>query len=147
MYKKYEERFRYDMGLSERQKDKITMLSTILFGIEFANLKTKDIPNINPEWWEEKVKWKNSMQIGEWQLKLLKNKKKVDWGYFLIRKTKKGYVISPYRNYRFKKVLKTQLVCSYCKKSKLINIMGICEKCEEKLRKQRKYLKYLRGEL
>ena len=141
MDKKYKKRKEYELKVSDRQLEQMSILHAM--SVFSQNHKLKEIPDINPEWlemWRKKGFWLHSGQVQD-----LKDKGIWDSGRIKIRKTKKGYVIEYTYNWRSKGIKSKIVVCSYCNKSELVNIMGICEKCEKKLKKKRKYQKYLWG--
>lgn len=143
--KGFEKRFKYVMSLSPRQKDILSMLYVVLFEGKYGSLSSKDIPNLNPKWWEQKIKHHSFRTLGSWQVENLEKNKETDYGHFKVRKTRKGFVIEIATQFRFKKIEKIRLVCSRCNKEKLLDIFGICKKCGTELKKKRKYTKFLFG--
>lgn len=142
---KYENRFRYEMSLSNEQIDKVATISAITLAVEHHGIKGKDVPNLNPDWWNPELRWKKDMSLSERQLKELENKGKTEWGFCVIEKTKKGYIIRFNKKYLFKNIIKSEIKCLYCDILKPLNMFGICKSCEEKLKSKRKYMPFLLG--
>jgi len=143
MKSKYQKRKTYELKLSETQLEQISALNIIdLFIGRYGGKRTlKEIPDINPAWMEQQRYKKFSL----WHLEELKKNGTTNIGMFKLRKAKKGYVLELNFNWRSKGIKSKQVICSCCKKSKLVDIMGICEKCEKDLKSKRKYTKFLYG--
>ena len=142
---KYEKRRTYELKLSERQLEQISALNIIdIFMRGHGGKRTlKEIPDINPAWIEQQRRKKFSL----WHLEELKKNGIAHIGMFILRKAKKGYVLELNFKWVSKGIKSKQVVCSYCKKSKLVNYSCICEKCEKLLKKKRKYSKFVYGGL
>ncbi len=142
---KYEKRKTYELKLSERQLEQISSLRIMDLFIDRygGKRKLKDISNINLEWIEQQRYKKFSL----WHIEELKKNGVCDIGMFKLRKSKKGYVLEMNFKWVSKGINSKQVVCSYCKKSKLVNYSGICEKCEKLLKSKKKYSKFVYGGL
>lgn len=138
---KYEKRKNYELKISERQLEQMSGLHAVSLFMD--NNKFIEIPNVNPKWLEMWRKKKFDLHSG--MIEDLKKSGIWDSGRLRIRKAKKGYVIEQIYRWRSKRLISKQVICSYCKKEKLVNFFGICEKCEKLLKSKRKYQKYLWG--
>ena len=139
MVEKYQKRKAYELKVSERQLEQMSILHVMFIFSENNNLA--EISNVNPKWLEMRRIKRFGLHSG--QLENLQKTGIWDSGSLKIRKAKKGYVIEQIYRWRSKGMDSKKLFCDYCKKSELVNIMNICEKCEKELKSKRKYQKFL----
>ena len=139
---KYEKRRNYELKLSERQLEQMSILHAMSIFSENHNLKK--IPDVNSKWLE--VWRRKRFDLHSEMIEDLKKTGICDSGGLRIRKSKKGYVIEQIYKWRSKGMKSKQVICFFCKKSQLVDWFSICESCEKELKKKRKYQKFLRGE-
>jgi len=144
----FKERFRYELGLSAEQKDKVVMIDIITRNVQFGMLKSEHLFNLNPAWWEQQLRIWGNVQIRDSEVENLNKEGKVQWRVFYIRKTGKGYVLDiGMHQLRFNEIIATKLFCMRCKKEGKIEEVQLCEACTKELKKKRQYSEFLWGDL